>query len=64
MKRALNALKNFLGLQSVPDFTPNFRDSRRQVMGNFDSATATLEQAKNRSYELKGLESAQTTPDL
>jgi outer membrane protein TolC len=56
MKRALNSLKNFLGLQSVPDFTPNFQDSRRQVMGNFDSATATLEEAKNRSYELKGLE--------
>jgi outer membrane protein TolC len=56
LKRALNSLKNFLGLQSVPDFTPNFRDSRRQVMGNFDPASATLEQAKTRSYELKGLE--------
>ncbi len=55
-KRALGSLKNFLGLQSVPDFTPNFRDSRRQVIGNFDPATASLEQAKGRNYELKGLD--------
>jgi hypothetical protein len=56
LKRALISLKNFIGLQSVQDFTPNFRDSRRQVLGNFDPATVTLEQAKGRSYELKGLE--------
>jgi outer membrane protein TolC len=56
MKRAFNNLKNFMGLQSVQDFTPNFRDSRHQVMGNFDPANTTLEQAKSRSYELKGLE--------
>jgi outer membrane protein TolC len=56
LKRSLNGLKNFLGLQSTQDFTPNFRDSRRQVLGSFDPATATLEQAKNRSYELKALE--------
>ncbi len=55
MKRDLASLKNFLGLQSSPDFTPDCRDSRRQVLGNFDPATATLEQAKNRSYELKVL---------
>jgi outer membrane protein TolC len=55
-KRSLNGLKNFLGLQSTQDVTPNFRDSRRQVLGSFDPATATLEQAKNRSYELKVLE--------
>ena len=45
-----------MGLQSTPDFTPDYRDSRRQVLGNFDPATATLEQAKNRSYDLKTLE--------
>ena len=56
LKRSLNGLKNFLGLQSTQDVTPNFRDSRRQVLGSFDPATATLEQAKNRSYELKALE--------
>jgi outer membrane protein TolC len=56
LKRDLIGLKNFLGLQSVQDFNPNYRDSRRQVLGNFDPATATLEQAKGRSYELKGLE--------
>jgi hypothetical protein len=55
-KRASAALKNFLGLQATQDFTPNFRDSRRQVMGSFDPATATLEQAKSRSYELKAME--------
>jgi outer membrane protein TolC len=56
MQRALVGLKNFLGLQSTQDFTPNFRDSKRQVMGSFDPATTTLEQAKSRSYELKSLE--------
>jgi hypothetical protein len=56
MKRSLKSLKSFLGLQSTQDFTPNFRDSRGQVIGSFDPATATLEQAKNRSYELKALE--------
>ena len=56
LKRSLNGLKNFLGLQSTQDFTPNFRDSRRQVLGSFDPATATLEQAKQRSYELKAIE--------
>ena len=56
LKRALADLKNFLGLQSIPDFTVNYRDSRRQVLGNFDPATTTLEQAKNRSYDLKAIE--------
>ena len=56
MKRVLAALKNFLGLPSTQDFTPNFRDSKRQVLGSFDPATATLDQAKDRSYELKAIE--------
>jgi hypothetical protein len=55
-KRDLNGLKSFLGMQSVSDFTINYRDSRRQVLGNFDPAAASLEQAKNRSYELKAFE--------
>ncbi len=56
LKRSLNGLKNFLGLQSTQDCTPDLRDSRRQVLGSFDPHTASVEQAKNRSYELKALE--------
>jgi outer membrane protein TolC len=56
IKRSLSSLKSFLGLKSTQDFTPDFRDSRRQVIGSFDPANATPEQAKSRSYELKGLE--------
>ena len=33
-----------------------FRDAHRQVLGSFDPAAATLEQAKASSYELKALE--------
>ena len=55
-KRTLVGLKNFLGLPSTQDFTPDFRDSKRQVLGGFDPATATLDQAKNLSYELKYIE--------
>ena len=56
IKRALTSLKNVLGLKSTQDLNPNFRDSRRQVIGSFDPATVTLEQAKNRSYEVKVFE--------
>ena len=55
-KRALANLKNFLGLPSNQDITPAFQDSRRQVLGSFNPATVTLEQAKTRSYELKVFE--------
>ena len=55
-KRTLAGLKSFLGLPSTQDFTPDFRDSKRQVLGSFDPATASLEQAKDRSYELKAIE--------
>ena len=55
-KRALSSLKNLLGWPSNQDITPAFYDSRRQVLGSFDPATVTLEQAKTRSYELKGFE--------
>jgi hypothetical protein len=55
-KRTLVGLKNFLGLPSTQNFTPDFRDSKRQVLGSFDPATATVDQAKTLSYELKYLE--------
>jgi outer membrane protein TolC len=55
-KRILNGLKNFLGLPSSYDLTPDTRDSRRQVLGQFNPATASLAQIKKRSYELKALE--------
>ncbi len=55
-KRVLTGLKTFLAMQSISDFTVNYRDSRRQVLGKFDPATTTLEQAKNRSYDLKAFE--------
>jgi hypothetical protein len=53
LKRNFTGLKSFLGMRSIPDSTINDRDSRRQVLGNFDPATITLEQTKNRSYDLK-----------
>ena len=56
VKRALTNLKNLLGWPSNQDITPAFHDSRRQVLGSFDPATVTLEQAKARSYELKAFE--------
>ncbi|MDO9533163.1 MAG: TolC family protein [Deltaproteobacteria bacterium] len=55
-KRALANLKNLLGWPSNQVITPAFYDSRRQVLGSFDPATVTLEQAKTRSYELKVFE--------
>ena len=55
-KQILVNLRNFLGLPSTQDVTPNFRDSRRQVLGSFDPATATLDQAKQHSYELRSFD--------
>ena len=55
-KRALTNLRNLLGWPSNQDITPAFSDSRRQVLGSFNPATVTLEQAKTRSYELKVFE--------
>ena len=55
-KRALSNLKNLLGWPSNQDITPAFYDSRRQVLGSFNPATVTLEQAKTCSYELKVFE--------
>jgi outer membrane protein TolC len=55
-KHALTNLRYLLGLPANQDITPAFSDSRRQVLGNFNPATATLEQAKTQSYELKVFE--------
>jgi outer membrane protein TolC len=55
-KRTLSNLRNLLGWPSNQDITPSIYDSRRQVLGSFTPATVTLEQAKTRSYELKGFE--------
>jgi outer membrane protein TolC len=55
-KRVLAGLKSFLGLPASQNLTPDFRDSSRQVLGSFDPAAASLDQAKDRSYELKAIE--------
>jgi outer membrane protein TolC len=55
-EHALTNLRYLLGWPANQDITPAFYDSRRQVLGSFTPATATLEQAKNRSYELRGFE--------
>ncbi|MCG2770764.1 MAG: TolC family protein [Desulfobacterales bacterium] len=55
-KGTLSSLRNLLGWPANQDITPAFYDSRRQVLGSFNPATVTLEQAKTRSYELKGFE--------
>jgi hypothetical protein len=55
-KRTLSSLKAFMGLQPDQQVDFDLRDTRRQVLGAFDPAAATLEQAKARSYELKMLE--------
>jgi outer membrane protein TolC len=52
-KRGLSTLKQFLGLPTSAPLNPDLRDSRRQVLGNFDPASTTVEQAKTRSYEIK-----------
>ena len=55
-KRTLGNLKTFLGLKPEQQVELDLRDARRQVLGSFDPAAATLEQAKARSFELKALE--------
>jgi outer membrane protein TolC len=53
---ALASLRNLLGWPASQNITPAFYDSRHQVLGNFTPTSVTLEQAKTRSYELKGYE--------
>jgi outer membrane protein TolC len=55
-KRILTSLKNFLGLKPDQQVDFDLRDARRQVTGSFDPAAVTLEQAKDKSYDLKMLE--------
>jgi outer membrane protein TolC len=50
--RTLDNLKAFLGIKQG-ELSPDLRDVRRQVLGNFDANAATLEQARTRSWELK-----------
>ncbi|MFA4903629.1 MAG: TolC family protein [Desulfobaccales bacterium] len=52
-KRTLAGLKLFLGLPPAAEFSPDLRDIRHQVLGNFNPATANLEQAKKSSYDIK-----------
>jgi outer membrane protein TolC len=55
-KRTITNLHNFLGLPPNQPINPVYKDSRRQVLGNFDPASVTLEEAKHRSYDLKVLD--------
>jgi len=55
-KRQLAVLKHFLGLPTSAEFNPDLRDCRHQVLGNFNPATTTMEQAKENSYEIKMLD--------
>jgi outer membrane protein TolC len=55
-KRSLTDLKMLLGLPANQEITPDLRDTRRQVIGKFDPATATVEQAKSHDYDLKVIE--------
>ncbi|MCX5889747.1 MAG: TolC family protein [Deltaproteobacteria bacterium] len=55
-KRTSSSLKTFLGLKPDQQVDFDLRDAHRQVTGSFDPAAATLEQAKEKSYELKLLE--------
>lgn len=54
-KRTLVNLKTFLGLKPEQTVDLDVQGARRQVLGSFDPAVATLEQTKARSYELKAL---------
>jgi outer membrane protein TolC len=55
-KRTLSNLKTFLGLKPEQPVEFDLHDARRQVLGSFDPAAATLEQAKAGSFELKILQ--------
>jgi outer membrane protein TolC len=55
-KRALVGLRNFLAFSPTQAFTPDSRDSRHQVLGQFNPAAVSLELTKSRSYELKAFE--------
>jgi outer membrane protein TolC len=57
-KKALDNLKNFLGLDSTQEVTPDLQNTHQQVIGSFDPAAVTWEQVKSRSHDLKLIEIA------
>jgi len=54
--RTLEQVKGFVGLKGGQSLNLDLRDARGQVLGKFDPAAATLEMAKDRSYDLKMVE--------
>ncbi len=52
-RRTLSSLKTFLGLKPEEPVNLDLHDAHRQVLGSFDPAAATLEQAKAKSFDLK-----------
>jgi outer membrane protein TolC len=55
-KRLLDRAAMFMGLKPQQPLELDCKDARRQVIGGFNPATATLEQAKDHSFELKAVE--------
>lgn len=55
-KKAIENLKNLLGLPPTLDLTPDLQNTQKQVLGSFDPNSATWEQTKGRSYDLKMIE--------
>jgi outer membrane protein TolC len=51
--RTLNQIKAFVGLKQGQDLRLDLSNAARQVLGSFDAAAASLDQAKKRSYDLK-----------
>lgn len=51
--RVLKNLRSFLGLKPEKGFTPDLREVRRQVVGQFNPAAVTMDQVQARSYDLK-----------
>jgi outer membrane protein TolC len=56
MKRVSTNLKNILGWPHDQELRFNYQDCRRQVLGNFDPATASLEQSRARDFEIRAFE--------
>lgn len=52
-KRLQERVKAFIGLKGDQPLELDCKDARRQVMGGFDPAKATAEEAQKRSYLLK-----------
>lgn len=52
-KRLQERIKVFIGMKPEQTLDLDCKEARRQVMGGFDPAAATLEQARSHSYEIK-----------